>query len=108
MEDQVVVPSLQDLALRVPESIRLRYEAQATSVPPVVNPIVLAKLLGIPPQMVYNYIRNGRIKAGLEATATNNTQKVVIALEEAETWAYNYLRKKASKQAKIERELRGE
>jgi hypothetical protein len=70
----------------------------------VVNPIMLAKALGVRPQMIYNYIRDGKIKT----VDRNNTQKITIDVLEAERWAQTYLGRKAAKAAKIEAELRGE
>jgi hypothetical protein len=40
----------------------------------VVNPIMLAQAIGVRPQMIYNYIRQGRI-----ASVMGNTQKKTIA-----------------------------
>jgi len=61
----------------------------------IVNPIVLAKCLGIRPQMVYNYIKAGRISA----TKHNNTQKLVIDWNEAVEFAQRHLNRKLRKQA---------
>lgn len=67
----------------------------------IVNPIVLAKCLGIRPQMVYNYIRAGRINA----VKHNNTQKLVISWDDAIEFAQRYLNRKLVKQLKVEAEL---
>jgi hypothetical protein len=68
-----------------------------------VNPIELAKALGIRPQMIYNYVRNGK----LEATQST-TQKVQISVQVATEFAAKYLSRKATKQAKVDAELAGE
>lgn len=67
----------------------------------VVNPIVLAKVLGVKPQMIYNYIRNGRINA----VEHNNTQKKVIPLADALAFARRYLDRKARQALKVEEQL---
>lgn len=86
------------------EGIRERYESQKAN--GVINPIVLATLLGVKPQMIYNYIRKGKFS---EVTVENNsTQKRVLHYGEANTWAATYLERKATRQAKIEAELKGE
>jgi hypothetical protein len=76
-----------------------RFAAQAAE--EVVNPIVLAELLGCRPQMIYNYIGKGKIKA----VAHNNTQKKVIPLDEAQRFANEYLTRKAMKAIKVKDEL---
>jgi uncharacterized membrane protein len=87
---------LQDLATNVQNT---RFEAQAAE--EVVNPIVLAELLGCRPQMIYNYIRKGKI----QAVQHNNTQKLVITLDEAQRFANEYLTRKAMKAIKVKEEL---
>jgi hypothetical protein len=67
----------------------------------VVNPIVLAKFLGIKPQQVYNRIKAGKI----ETVQHNSTQKIVIPIEEATRFAASYLDRKARKAAQVEAEL---
>jgi hypothetical protein len=75
----------------------------------IVNPIVLAEAIGVRPQMIYSYIRQGKIKSSDKGgVRTNNTQKIVIDWDEAVAFAQRYLDKKARQQARIERELRGE
>lgn len=78
----------------------------------VVNPIVLAEALGVRPQMIYSYIRQGKIKRSAEViqggTRANNTQHIVIDWDEAVSFAQRYLNKKAKQKAQIERELKGE
>jgi hypothetical protein len=69
----------------------------------VVNPIMLAQAIGVRPQMIYNYIRQGRI-----ASVMGNTQKKTIAWSVAVDFAQKYLNRKAVKQAKVERELQGQ
>jgi hypothetical protein len=69
----------------------------------VVNPIMLAQAIGVRPQMIYNYIRSGRIASVMD----NNTQKKTIAWSVAVNFAQQYLNRKAVKAAKVERELSG-
>lgn len=69
----------------------------------VVNPIVLAELLGCRPQMIYNYIRKGKIAS----VKDNNTQKMTIEIHEAQRFANEYLTRKALKQIRIQEELAG-
>lgn len=57
----------------------------------VINPIILARILGIKPQMVYQAIRDGKITT----LPKNDTQKYRIRVEEATRWAAVYLTKKA-------------
>jgi hypothetical protein len=70
----------------------------------VVNPIMLAQAIGVRPQMIYNYIRSGRIASVMD----NNTQKKTIAWSVAVNFAQQYLNRKAVKAAKVERELAGD
>jgi hypothetical protein len=70
----------------------------------VVNPIMLAQAIGVKPQMIYNYIRAGRIASVVD----NNTQKKTIAWSVAVDFAQQYLNRKAVKAAKVERELAGQ
>ena len=79
----------------------------------VINPIVLAKLLDVRPQMIYNYISKGRFTQEENgAYGTNNTQKITIRLDEANVFAASYSERKSTREAeqqeKIQRELRGE
>jgi Tfp pilus assembly protein PilE len=69
----------------------------------VVSPTILAALLKIRPQMVYNYIKQGKIPAEQGAT-----QKMMVHWQDAITFAQTYLNRKADKQDKIDRQLRGE
>jgi len=75
------------------KSKNLRYVEQAEQ--GVIAPGVLAELLGIRPQMVYNYMSKGKIK---NVTSTV-TQKKVIALEDAEAFAAGYLARKEEREA---------
>jgi len=70
----------------------------------IVNPIVLAKCLGVKPQMIYNYIRDGKILS----TKQNNTQKLVIVWSDAVEFAQKYWNRKLVRQAKIDAELNTE
>jgi len=67
----------------------------------VVNPIVLAKCLGIRPQMVYNYIKAGRIPS----VKHNSTQKIVIQWDVAVEFAQRYLNRKLRKQIELDAQL---
>jgi hypothetical protein len=69
----------------------------------VVKPITFADALGVKPQFIYNYIRGGRIKAH----KTADTDKFVINVDDALTFATKYFAKQAEKAARIEEELAG-
>jgi hypothetical protein len=98
---ETTLVSVKDVEKMVAESDLDRLKAQASE--GVMNPIMLARFLGIAPQQVYN-----RIKAGKIQTVTrNDTQKITIPLAEAIAFAADYLDKQAKKQAKIEAELAG-
>ena len=56
----------------------------------VINPILLARYVGVQPQMVYQYIRDGK----LPLTKANNTQKLFIPEASAFAWAAMYLNRK--------------
>lgn len=77
----------------------------------LINPIVLAKLMGVRPQMIYNYIRKGRFTQE-DAFGINSTQKITIRLNEAIGFASSYVGRKENREEaeanKIQRELRGE
>jgi len=92
----LTVPTLAELA---EEKHVDRFGKQAEN--DVINPIVLATLVGCRPQMVYNYIRKGKIAGAKD----NNTQKLVIPLQAAQAWADSYLRGKAQKLVDIKAEL---
>jgi hypothetical protein len=69
----------------------------------VVTPIELAKAIDVFPQMIYNYIRNGR----LAAHTTTDTQKIVIQLGDAKEFVRARLEKDARKAAQVQAELEG-
>jgi len=69
----------------------------------IVNPVVLAALLKVRPQMIYNYIKQGKLPEQY-----NETQKMVIPWATAVEFARAYLNRKATKAAKIAAELQGE
>ena len=71
---------------------RLTERGKAQVANGVINPIELAKALDVRPQMLYSYIRDGR----LEAHETPDTQKLVIRLEDA----LEYVRKRLERAAK--------
>jgi hypothetical protein len=83
------------------QTTKERFAAQTAE--QVVNPIVLSRLVGCRAQMVYNYIRKGKIAS----VTNNNTQKKVVPLEAAQQWANEYLQRKGEKAIRIERELAG-
>jgi hypothetical protein len=56
----------------------------------VINPILLARYIGVRPQMIYQAIRDGK----LTAVDFNNTQKKFIRLGEAIRYASRYLNRK--------------
>jgi hypothetical protein len=58
----------------------------------VINPIELAKALDVRPQMLYSYIRDGRLKAFV----TPDTQKLIIRKDDA----VEYVRKRLERTAK--------
>jgi hypothetical protein len=70
----------------------------------VVNPIVLARAIGVRPQMIYNYIRDGRIKS----VRHNNTQKLAIELPEALRFLAARMTREAAKKALLEAQKAGE
>lgn len=78
----------------------------------VISPIVLANAVGIRPQMVYNYIRQGKIRtledSPHEGVTTNSTQHIVIDWEVAVLWVQKFVGRKVDKQERIEAQLRGE
>lgn len=96
---------LEELASQASEKTQARFAEQKAQ--GVVNPIVLAELLGVRPQMIYNYIRKGKLTDSSEAIGQNNTQKKTIDLAEAEGFAHKYTEKQKAKAAKIEAELLG-
>jgi len=96
---------LDELAAAASEKTRARYEEQKAN--GVVNPIVLAELLGVRPQMIYNYIRKGKIAETDEGIGQNNTQKKTIDLNVAEGFVHQQVEKRKAKAAKIEAELLG-
>jgi hypothetical protein len=108
--------TLDELAEQAPENVQKRYAEQKAN--GVVNPIVLAALLSVGsedpvrPQMIYNYLRKGKFTEVEGAVGENSTQKKVINLDEANTFAKQYHERKtereAKKAAKVEAELAGE
>lgn len=99
-EITVVIPTLDELVhTNLDEKSKDRFVKQSEQ--QVVNPMVLAKLAGCRPQMIYNYIRAGKIPTVTE----NNTQKKVIPFADAQAWLTAYLTKKGEKALRIEREL---
>ncbi len=66
----------------------------------VVNPIMLAKVAEVVPQMIYNYIRSGAIKA-----FENDTQKKVINVDDAVEFLRSRFERQAREAAKITAQL---
>jgi hypothetical protein len=99
--EEVVLVSNEDVENLLDSTTNQRLQEQLTS--DVVNPIELARFLNCRPQMVYQYVRKGKI-----ARDTNNTQKIVIPRAVAVAFAQGYLNRKAVKAAKVEAELAGE
>jgi hypothetical protein len=97
--DEFVV-SREDAEQHMANAKVARYEEQKAE--GVINPIVLAQCLDIRPQMIYNYIGKGKIKA-----AENSTGKKVIAFEDGVTFAQMYLDRKVKADMKVKAELAG-
>jgi hypothetical protein len=70
----------------------------------VINPIELAKLMGVRPQMIYQDIRSGK----LTAVKHNNTQKLTIERSIAIEYASRYLDRKAARVLQSEQEERAQ
>lgn len=74
----------------------------------VVTPIAYAEVLDVRPQMIYGYIRTGRIAA----RKTPDTQKLVIDFNVAVDFAAKYLtdrqEREEKREAKLAAELAGE
>ena len=73
----------------------------------VISPYKLAELAEVRPQMVYNYIKSGKIKV-----SANSTGKKEISKTEAERWVNEHRaaqKARAIKKAqKVKAELKGE
>jgi len=102
--------TLEALATEADAKTQARFAEQSAQ--GVVNPIVLANLLGVRPQMIYNYIRKGKFSQEEAAFGENNTQKIVIQLNEANAFALAYTDRKVARETaaaeKIAAELAGE
>jgi hypothetical protein len=61
----------------------------------IVSPMTFAAYLEIRPQMIYQAIRDGKLKTVLD----NNTQKRTISVDEAARWGAAYLDRKYSREA---------
>lgn len=68
----------------------------------VTTPIELARCIGVTNQVIYNYMRNGRLEYTL-----NSSGKRVIEGPHLLSFLQHRLQKERDKQEKIERELRG-
>lgn len=66
-----------------------------------VLPLELARVIGITPQVIYNYIRTGRIKHELV------NGKIVIPITAANEYLNKRFEKEKRKHEQIERELNG-
>jgi len=97
-ELEVLVTDEEALAyLKEHGSTRLNQQMEQS----VVTPIELAKALDIRPQMIYNYIRDGRIAS----RKTPDTQKIVIPLEVAQAYVATRLNKDAAKAKVVQAQL---
>lgn len=100
---------LDDLADDADAKVAARYHAQAKE--GLINPIVLAQLLDVRPQMIYGYIRKGKFTQE-NAFGVNNTQKITIRLDEANQFAAGYVGRKTARAEeegeRIKAELAGE
>jgi hypothetical protein len=76
------------------EQRNTRFQMQASE--GIVNPMVLADVLEVRPQMIYGYIRKGKIPT----VSYNNTQKKVIPLTAARDFARLYLQGKVDRAAR--------
>jgi hypothetical protein len=90
-----LVDELKDKHYRalVNEDDRKRLDEQLSK--GVINPIMLARYLGIQPQMVYGAIRDGKLSSVKE----NNTQKLFVTKGDALRWAAKYLTGKQARDA---------
>lgn len=70
-------------------------EVETQEVSADLSPIEVAKLAGVRPQMVYNYINAGRIEA-----TRNEANKLRVTREVAEAWVAKY---EANKVARAEK-----
>ncbi len=72
------------------------------------TPTELAELVGVRPQMVYSYIKSGRITGAWQDI---RTKKMYVDDECAVMWANAYTRRQAllreQRRARLESELRG-
>lgn len=97
---------LDTLAEQTTPQVRERYEAQKAE--GIINPIVLAQLMRVRPQMIYNYLGKGKFTEVEGAVGTNTTQKKVLKLDEANTWAKGYFERKVARETKAEEKAKAE
>jgi len=105
-KNQTAQSTLEALAGSAPKKVQDRFNEQAAE--GVVNPIVLAQLLGVRPQMIYNYLRKGKFSEVEGAIGTNSTQKKVIRLDEANTFAQGYTARKVERETKAAEKVAAE
>jgi hypothetical protein len=98
--------ALEELAKTASKPTRERFAEQAKE--GVVNPIVLAALLGVRPQMIYNYLRKGKFSEVEGAVGQNSTQKKVIRLDEANAFAQQYSTRKIERETKAAEKVKAE
>jgi hypothetical protein len=101
--DEAATEVEETTAEKLVRQLREKYQGERIAVQyeqGVINPIELAKLMGVRPQMVYQDIRSGR----LSATKHNNTQKLVIERSVAIAYASAYLDRKAVRLLQQEQE----
>jgi hypothetical protein len=75
---------------------------KAMKVDSIVAPIELARALGVKPQMIFQYIRSGKIEHRLSETKTK-----LIPWDVAVAFVQARLQKEADKQAQIDDQLEG-
>jgi hypothetical protein len=70
----------------------------------VAKPIALAEAAGVRPQMIYNYIRSGRLESFKGQIEGEDRVQLLIPQEVAEKWLTTYLERKAARRAAAEAE----
>jgi len=92
MDEQL--QELRDKMMEVDTAGRLRIQLETWS---CVSPYVLAQFLEVRPQLIYGYIKEGRIAS----VRDNNTQKLWIEEGEALRFAHKYLENRAKRQRRL-------
>jgi hypothetical protein len=89
------IEALRQRMLEADTKQRLRIQLEEWN---VISPMVLAEFLGVRPQFIYGYIREGRIPS----VRDNNTQKLYIEEDAALVFAHNYLERKAKRRPRAD------